>query len=397
MNRRLIWVSTINPFETLDVATWLNTTDELTKDGWDVTLIGFGPKGLHTVNGVEVTCFPWPETYFLGQTIYHLRVLVFLFRNLAETDVVLFHQISALWMLPALVYRWLLRSAQPKFVMDTRDLMDVTAISVKARLRMAFYGFVYRMAPHAFDGQTTITQRMAELVSIPPSQLWGIWPSGVELERYKASSANRTWPEPGEPIRLMYVGILLEKRNPALLCEAVLKAVKDGMNFELVFIGSGPEREKLVKYAAKSDGCIRILDPIPHSEIASSLASAHIGVTSLPEPDDAKYEASSPIKLFEYMAAGLPILATTNICHLDVVDRGNYAFWIDKLDRETVFEALRQIWDSQKELERLGQSALDSADGWTWSAAGRKLNDALSQYASTSSKPVVGNETIKSI
>ena len=55
------------------------------------------------------------------------------------------------------------------------------------------------------------------------------------------------------------------------------------------------------------------------------LAAADIGVTSLPSPDDVKYEASSPLKLFEYMAAGLPVLATSNRCHTDVVGAGGYA------------------------------------------------------------------------
>lgn len=397
MKGRLIWVSTINPFETLDVATWLNTTQELTEQGWDVTLIGFGPQGVHTVSDVEVTCFPWPETYFLGQFLYHLRALGLVFRELATTDVVLFHQISALWMLPLILLRWVSRKSHPKFVMDTRDLMDITSLSIKARLRMWFYGLVYWLAPKAFDGQATITPRMAELVKIPPRHLWGIWPSGVEVERYKSAVEKRTWPVDDAPIHLMYIGILLEKRNPAPLCRAVLNANEMGMNFSLTFIGNGPERSKLEHLAADSQGAIQVLEPVRHEQIASCLAEAHVGVTSLPEPDDAKYEASSPIKLFEYMAAGLPILATTNACHTNVVGDGAYTFWADGTGDEAILSALQGAWHSRNELGQLGALSLENAPGWSWTAAGRKLDDALSHGLIQPDVPYMNNDTVETI
>ncbi|MEM7131338.1 MAG: glycosyltransferase [Chloroflexota bacterium] len=377
MNRRLIWVSTINPFETLDVATWLVTTRELRHSGWDVQLIGFGPDGNHQVNDTEIICFPWPNTYFLGQSLYHLRVLRFLWNQFNEADFILFHQISALWMLPLILYRAILRKDGPLLVMDTRDLMDITQGSIKARLRMAFYQFVYSLAPFAFDGQTTITPQMAKLIKIPEEQLWGIWPSGVEPKRYQTASDNRRWPQKDEPIHLMYLGILLQKRNPIPLCRAVIRANEEGMNFNLTFVGSGPEEEKIKPFVEESKGCISLLEPIAHSEVPSMLARAHVGVTSLPEPGDTKYEASSPIKIFEYLAAGLPILATTNICHTHVVGQGEYAFWVDEVSDDVILQTLHQIWEQKDSLPSLGDSAIGAAAQWSWQAASQKLENAL--------------------
>ena len=70
------------------------------------------------------------------------------------------------------------------------------------------------------------------------------------------------------------------------------------------------------------------------------LAKMHIGVTSLPDVDDEKYAASSPIKLFEYMASGLPMLATANPCHTDVVGDGSYVFWIDETTDQGILKGL---------------------------------------------------------
>ncbi len=98
------------------------------------------------------------------------------------------------------------------------------------------------------------------------------------------------------------------------------------MSFVLSLYGDGPLRPQLEALAVDSGGAVRIQRPVPHEQVPSVLAQAQVGVTSLPEPDDAKYEASSPIKLFEYMAAGMPVLATDSKCHTDVVGDGRFAF-----------------------------------------------------------------------
>lgn len=377
MTNRLIWISTINPFETLDVATWLVTSRELSHRGIDVTLIGFGPKGRHRVHETEITCFPWPKTYFLGQALYHLRVLGFLAQHLTTTDLVYFHQISALWMIPLILWCRCQGRDVPLFVMDTRDLMDISSGSIKARMRMTYYRLIYLLAPYIFDGQTAITPEMARLVKIPQKHLWGTWPSGVELDKFKDAVELRLWPKTNEPIHLMYIGILLEKRNPAPLCRAVIRANQEGMQFDLTFVGDGPERDTLQALAAQSNGHICIQEPVAHNEIPSLLEKAHVGVTSLPNVNDVKYEASSPIKIFEYLAAGMPILASANPCHTQVVAQNNYAFWIEQVDEDTIVQTLREIWRKRNTLAALGQAALKDAEKWSWKSASEKLSDSL--------------------
>jgi glycosyltransferase involved in cell wall biosynthesis len=127
----------------------------------------------------------------------------------------------------------------------------------------------------------------------------------------------------------------------------------------------------------RADGRVKIIPPVSHDQIPNILAHAHVGVTSLPDPDDVIYQASSPIKIFEYMAAGLPILATRNVCHTDVVGDGKFVFWADKTDEASLLEAINASWEKRAELAQLGQEALDSVQEWTWQEAGKKLSAAL--------------------
>ena len=102
---------------------------------------------------------------------------------------------------------------------------------------------------------------------------------------------------------------------------------------------------------------------------------AHVGV--LPFPDQEQFRVSSPIKLFEYMASGMPILATHIVCHTDVVKDGEYAFWAQSGRVECLEAALEEVWNQRYHIQEKGQEAAVAAQDWSWAASARKLNSAL--------------------
>jgi glycosyltransferase involved in cell wall biosynthesis len=268
--------------------------------------------------------------------------------------------------------------------MDTRDVGDSKPGDIKTALRHSFLRLNHWLARIIADGQTTITPRFAEFINIPTRHLWGIWPSGVDVARFSTPSALRQWPGMNDPIRLVYVGIVLDKRHLVPLCQAVQLANSQGCSFELYVAGAGPDMENLVSCASSSGGAVKVLKPVPNTAVPHLLAEMHVGVTSLPDIDDIKYAASSPIKLFEYMASGLPILATRNACHTGVVGDGTYTFWVHEPTVEGILEGLKQIWRSRADLQVLGRQARAEADRWSWAAAAAKLDSAL--YAGLKAK-----------
>ena len=369
---RLAWVSPITPWK-LDTVTWLDTTRELRQLGMDVTLLAAGPPGPSAYRGIEVFNIERPETYLIGRVLFHLRLLGYLLPRLSRFDFILFHPISAIWLFPI---RFLGRK-RPLLVMDSRDLLDTSATTLKARLRNGFERFNYWLAGHLVDGQTAITPRLARLVGIPEHQLWGIWPSGVKPETFAESRGSRRWPKVEQPVRLIYAGIFLEQRNLLPLAKAVKRANEEGMSFELSLFGEGPLRPALENFARETGGSVRIEAAVPYEQIPGKLGEAHIGVTSLPDNDDIKYEASSPLKMFEYMAAGMPMVSTKNHCHVDVAGHKRYMFWAAMPEEEQLLSALREVWAAREQLSELGREAYRDVNEWTWAASARKLYLAL--------------------
>ena len=376
-SKQFIWVSLIDPVTTLDAATWVDTSREIAKYGWESSLIGFGEQdSIIHVRGVDATTFSIPDIYFVRKLIYHLKIIRFILRRWRSTDVVMFHQISAMWLLPLKLLG--IVGKRPLFIMDTRDLPDIVTGNMRTKIHLKFYWFAHWLANLFADKQIAITLKMAEMVKIPSRQLVGVWPSGVDVEKFSHLRSKRVWPKEGEPIHLIYVGSLIQKRNPQALCQAIIEANKSAsQRFKLTMIGSGAEVPYLEEIAQNSDGAVQILPPVAHDEVPNLLAQAHIGVTSLPNADDVKYEASSPVKLFEYMAIGLPILATTNYCHTHVVGNGRYAFWVAEPTVDEIAKSLEQIWECRTELTTLSQEAFTDAPKWSWDRAAEKLAKAL--------------------
>lgn len=373
----LVWVWGESANDALDAATWLDTTYELRKLGWCVTLVAAGPAGQQSVRGIEVFCIPKPQVYFIRQVVFHVGFLGFLARKWATTDVILFHVMAAPWVLPLRFVRLLTGQRRPLVVMDTRTLAMISPSkeSWKDRLRRVFRNFMEQWVNCWADGRLAITRRMAESVRIPSERLWGVWPSGVNLDRFAPALTARRWPSSGEPIHLVYIGSMDYARNLMALSRAVEKANAEGMAFILSLVGDGTEWEELEEFARQTAERIRVAPPEPHDRVWELLAQAHVG--ALPFPDEEKFRVSSPVKLFEYMASGLSILATRIACHTDVIGNSEYVFWVEQADVDGLVAALRLVWQGRCLLSEMGSRAATAAQAWTWRESAKKLKMAL--------------------
>ncbi|MBV5272305.1 MAG: glycosyltransferase [Lamprocystis purpurea] len=371
----LLWVQTADLNLILDAATWLTTAQALRENGWNVFLVQPTSDGSPIAMRDGLLLVPKPATYFLGQVFFHWSIMRWLFHR-DDIDVVMFHELSTVMLLPARLRYVLSSRIRPLFIMDVRTLfMDAVTPRLRDRLRGYYYRYTYRLANLWVDGYLVITEQMASALSIRTERLFGVWPSGVDLGAFRSALEMRRWPSGDEPIRLVYIGTLRHERNLSALCRAVLEANTHGMNFQLSIVGSGNQQAELEALASTTSGVVSVGPPVPHREVWKVLANAHVGV--LPFPDELKFRVSSPIKLFEYMAAGMPILATRVVCHTDVVGQDPYVFWAETADQSALVDALKQVWSGRDMLSALGRESRSAADRWTWQVSAAKLQSGL--------------------
>lgn len=374
LDHRMVWIYPDNLLKKLNATPTLEITRGLRRLGWQVDLLMGGLDGPREIQGVEVTGISRPNTFIIKHFFYHVRALKYVLDRWNKTSVVFFQTISTLWIILLRLVGLLKQGKSPLFVMDIRT-MQMEKRALKDKLRGQFALMMGALANQFADGQTTITRRMAEALRVPKKKLWGTWPSGVDVDVFSPAIESREWPQNTDPIQLVYIGTLAPGRDLMPLCHAVEKANQEGMCFELSLVGDGEDCENLAAFAAHTAGKVRLLGRLPHDQMSAILANMHIG--ALPFPDRQEFRVSSPIKLFEYMAAGMPIFATRISCHTDVIGDCSCVFWAENSTVESLTAALRDVWNDRQSLASRGILAAKLAQDYTWAASAKKLADAL--------------------
>ena len=348
---------------------------ELTKYGWQVTMVtSEAPDDLINtpVQFVEVR---YPKIYFIGVFLYYIKILMLLFLNKLPAGI-LFFQLDSMGLMLLMVPLWqdLMKKKCYHVVLDYRS-MPMDTLSLRGKLRSFVFYVGHRVASKLDLKITAITDRIAKELNLRRDQLIGIWPSGANIDDFKIAVETRVWPAMNDPIRLVYIGAMQYERNLIAVIDAARIAKNRGVDLRLDIIGSGEQKESLQKIAEKRGKTfIKVWGPIPQSHIPGLLAKYDIGI--LPFPDIPKMNVSSAIKMFEYMAAGMPILATYIEAHVSVFKDSDFVFWASE-NAKSMADAIVSMNALKAQLPALGRNSRNYSKSWSWSESARKLSDAI--------------------
>lgn len=128
-------------------------------------------------------------------------------------------------------------------------------------------------------------------------------PHGVDLRRFRPAP-----PPPREPLRLLAVGRLVEKKGFHILLAAVTRLK---FSFRLRIIGEGPERERLSSMMTTNGLADRVTleGSMTHTELPQSYRQSHIVV--VPSIEDRSGDRDGlPNVVLEALASGRPVVAS---------------------------------------------------------------------------------------
>jgi len=150
-----------------------------------------------------------------------------------------------------------------------------------------------------------------KLISLgAPGERTTVLPSPIPVESfpYRARSYR-----PGETLRLVCVGRLVEKKGFAYAISALARLADSGLDVECDVVGDGPLRAQLEAQtsALGLEARVRFAGALPQHAVAAAIERAHIMLAPSVTASDGDQDASINT-LKEAMASGCPFVATAH-------------------------------------------------------------------------------------
>jgi glycosyltransferase involved in cell wall biosynthesis len=214
---------------------------------------------------------------------------------------------------------------------------------------------------------------------------------GADTERFRPGAAG-TVPfsrGPSDTVAI-FVGAFRAWHGAIHLVEAIRQLRARGRtDVKAVLIGDGPELPRVRRAAAGVSG-ITLTGSLPHQQIPACLAAADVGVAPFDTTSHAALAQEfywSPLKVFEYMASGLPVVAPRLGRLSGIVRDGQEGVLYDASDPAGLAAALEALSGPVRRSE-LGVRARDRVvREFSWQRHCERLGEAIQAARDRRARP----------
>ena len=161
-----------------------------------------------------------------------------------------------------------------------------------------------------------------------------------------------------EPIKLVSVTRLVEKKGLVYAVRAVPEVIKHYPNLVYTIIGDGPLRAELEAEVARLgvQTHVKFLGPQPSSVVFEALSEAHILLAPSVTAADGDMEGI-PVAMMEAMAQGTPVLSTWHSGIPELIDHGISGYLVPERDSDALASGLLELLAAPETLADLSRAA----------------------------------------
>lgn len=203
-----------------------------------------------------------------------------------------------------------------------------------------------------------------------------IIPNGVDLDLFSPEAEPygiRDRLKARDDGIVCFVGALGPWHGVDQLMRAFSLALGKRANLRLLLVGGareyeiGPLRSEVGRLGIADR--VHFLGRIEHRQIPSILTESDVAVAPYPETDF----GFSPLKIFEYMASGLPVIASDTPSTREIIDPGVNGLLVKAGDTKALAGAIIGVLDDPDLDSRLRKGALEAAQSFSWEKSTEKL------------------------
>ncbi len=310
--------------------------------------------GLAVPSGLTLTplsrSLPWPFGRMHSNRMFLLRLAT---RIKASPHALLFVRHLKL---AAMLLR---RFPDRKLVYEAHEVFSDTGTVSRRDLNLEMEALVMDKAALVVANSAATAARLSELHG---GRKVEVLANGVD---WPEELAQKEWHCAG--LHIVYAGSLFAWKGVDDLVAAA--AYLPGCR--ITVIGGSVEQVERLHVRVQAVGAqVDFSGQLPHAEVARALQTACIAV--LPNRDEPDSRFTSPIKLYEYMAAGCAIVSSDLPALRDVLSEDD-AVWAVSEDPIALAAGIRALVADPERARALGVRLREKARAYTWRARAEKL------------------------
>lgn len=351
----------------LDDRIFYKEAKTLAKTGYDVSIIGSHHKE-ETLEKIKI--IPFPKNRFLGRIFFTNWKMFFVAKN-QKADIYHFHDPDLL-----LVGLFLKIFTKRKVIYDVHEDFPEQLFPSKIpffirNFLIFFINFLEKLISKKFDYVIAATEDIKNKFQQYHCRV-------IDVKNYPVigfflqDDLNIPIKKEKDCPTLIYIGSLSKERGIREIIEAVkLVNLKHKVRLKIIGWFSNKNFEKEIKKISPKE--VEFVNGIPYTQIPQELKAADIGLVCL-RPDEPRYRVSLPVKLFEYMITGLPVIASNFLLWKEIVEKNNCGICVDPLKPEEIAKTIEYLINHPIEAKQMGENGKKAIlEKYNWENESKKL------------------------
>jgi len=162
--------------------------------------------------------------------------------------------------------------------------------------------------------------------------------------------------------------------------EEAVAAMRFVENSVLLIAGGGDVIDFLKKYVDENNLQQKVIfkSRMPYGELMQYTVNADLGL-AIDKNTNLNYEFSLPNKLFDYIHAEIPVLASKLVEIKRIIEQFNVGYFIDNHNPEHISQRINEIFDNQDAYNIKKQNTLNAKEELCWENESKKLRAIIQQ------------------
>lgn len=245
--------------------------------------------------------------------------------------------------------------------------------NIQRKIEKAYNSRTLQNADKILVANDTTKELVNEYYRVPKEKM-SIVTNGTDSKKF--------YKDKDEGKRIVFSGALYHHRGIDILLDSVSDVVEKIPDVEFLLIGDGPEMQKLQNIVKENDLTENVIFKgwVNRNKIPEFLAKSSIGIGPLRSTDVTK--GALPIKVLEYMASSLPILAMSGTLPEDVLKNGFNGYAIEN-SRE-LSERIIYLLENETVRNDMGKNSREMVKKFDWKNVAESIINEFETISSLS-------------